>query len=184
METEPITSGLLWRSMWIAMLVDAPLLLILARRVSSELFRGLKWYLAGAAFVVYAALWGTFGSLLFWDAVYSAIFPAWLRWLLPVMYGLLDAAVALLFWRVSMAAARWQAMWFGLLGAVLSVAGHSIGIARGLLRVRLLAEASIASALAFGVFEYIFYWCVIVGLGIAAYRVHRMYALHSPHQPP
>ncbi len=170
METEPITSELLWRSMWIAMLIDAPLLFIIARSVSSGLFRKLKWYLAGAAFVVYAALWGTFGSVYFWDTVYSAIFPGWFRWLLPLLYGLLDAAVALLFWRVSITAARWQAMWFSLLGAVLSVAGHSIGISRGLLRVPLLAQASAASALAFGAFEYIFYWCLIVALGAIVHK--------------
>jgi hypothetical protein len=151
----------------IAALIDAPLLILVARWVSSELFRKLKWHLAGAAFVVYALLWGTFGSVYFWDAVYQAIFPAWARWLLPVGYGLLFGALALAFWRVSTLAARWQAVWFCLLGGLVSLVGHGIGISRGLLRVPLLAEASAASALAFGVFEFIFYWCAIVGLGAA-----------------
>jgi hypothetical protein len=30
----------------------------------------------------------------------------------------------------------------------------------------LLAEASAVSALVFGVFEFIFYWCAIIGLGV------------------
>jgi hypothetical protein len=42
-----------------------------------------------------------------------------------------------------------------------------IGISRGLLRVPLLAEVSAVSALVFGVFEFIFYWCAIVGLSVA-----------------
>jgi hypothetical protein len=34
--------------------------------------------------------------------------------------------------------------------------------------VPLLAEVSVVSALVFGVFEFIFYWCAIVGLSVAA----------------
>ena len=166
-ETERVTSELLWQATLIAVLIDAPLLIFVARWVSSELFGKLKWYLAGASFVVYAVLWGTFGSVYFWDAVYKAIFPAWFRWLLPLGYGLLFGALAFAFWRASILAARWQAVWFILLGGLVSLVGHGIGISRGLLRVPLLAEASAVSALVFGVFEFIFYWCAIVGLGIA-----------------
>jgi hypothetical protein len=167
MNTEQVTSELFWRVTLIAALIDAPLLILISRRVSSGIFRQLKGYLAAAAFVVYAFLWGTFGSVYFWDSVYQAIFPAWFRWLLPLGYGLLFAALALAFWRVSLLAARGKALWFVLLGGLVSLVGHSIGISRGLLRVPLLAKASAASALVFGVFEFIFYWCVIVGLSLA-----------------
>jgi hypothetical protein len=166
-ETGSLTSELLWRSTLIAVLIDAPLLFLVARWVPSELFGKLKGYLVGAAFIVYALLWGTFGSVYFWDTVYKAIFPAWFRWLLPGGYGLLFGVLALVFWRVSMLATRWRAVWFCLLGGLVSVVGHSIGISRGLLRVPLLAGASAASALVFGVFEFIFYWCAIVGLSVA-----------------
>lgn len=166
-ETGPLTSDLMWRAALVAALIDAPLLVLVIRGVPSELFRQLKWYLAGAAFLVYAGLWGTLGSVYFWDPVYSAIFPGWFRWLLPLFYGLLFGALALAFWRVSRLAARWQVLWFILLGGLVSMAGHSIGISRGLMRVPLLAETSAASALAFGVFEFIFYFCAIVGLGAA-----------------
>ncbi len=166
-ETVRITSDLLCRTALIMALIDAPLLILLARCVSPELFRKLKWHLAGAAFVVYAVLWGTLGSLYFWDSVYQAIFPAWIRWLLPG-FGLLYGALAVAFWRASLLAAKWQAAWFSLLGGLASLVGHSIGISRGLLRVPMLAEASAESALTFGVFEFIFYWCAIVGLGVAS----------------
>ena len=162
-----VTSELLWRTTLLALLIDAPLLFLIARWVSSELFGQLKWSLAGAAFVVHAALWGTFASVYFWDSVYQAIFPAWSRWWLPLGYGLLFGALALGFWRVSLLAPRWPAVWFILLGGLESLIGHSIGISRGLLRVPLLAQASAVSALTFGVFEYIFYSCVIVGLAVA-----------------
>ena len=121
--------------------------------MSSGLFGKLRWYLAGAAFLIFALIWGACGSVYFWDTVYQAIFPAWSRWLLPVEFGLLEGTLALIFWRVSRLAARGQAVWFILLGGLISVAGHGIGISRGLLKVPMLAEASAASALVFGVFE-------------------------------
>jgi hypothetical protein len=152
----------------------------IARGVSSELFYQLKWFLAGAAFVVFAILWGTFGSVYFWDTVYQAIFPAWSRWMLPLGYGLVYGALAVLFWRASLQASRWQAVWFSLLVGLVSLVGHSIGISRGLLRVPMLAEVSAVSALVFGVFEFIFYGCVITGLSVAGRRLSlRLGYLHG-----
>jgi hypothetical protein len=166
-ETPVATSELLWRAALVAALVDIPLLITIARRVSTDLFRRLKWYLAASACAVYAALWGTFGSIYFWESVYSAIFASWFRWCLPVAYGLLFGTLAIAFWRASIIAPRWQAVWFTVLGGLVSIVGHSIGIRRGLLRVPLLSQVSALSALAFGVFEFMFYWCVIIGMGIA-----------------
>jgi len=168
---ERLTSEVLWRVTIIAVLIDAPLIILIGRWVSAELFRKLKWYLAAAAFVVYATLWGTFASVYFWDAVYQYVFPSWSRWMLPGGYGVLFGAIAVALWRASVAFARWQSVWFCLLGGLVSLVGHGIGISRGLLRVPLLAEASAISALVFGVFEFMFYWCVIVGLAIAAWSV-------------
>jgi len=179
METGRATSEGLWRATLIAALIDVPLLLLVSRWVSSELFYKLKWYLVGAAFVVYAVLWGTFGAVYYWDAVYSAIFPAWFRWLLPLVYGLLFGALALAFWQASILMTRWQVVWFSLLGGLMSLVGHGIGISRGLLRVPLLANVSAVSALVFGVFEFIFYWCVIIGLSVAgrwfSLRLHQIH---------
>ena len=164
--TSQLTSELMWRSTSITALIDVLFLLLVARFVSAELFAKLKWHVAAAACVVYALLWGVLGSVLFWDTVYSAVFPGWSRWLLPVGFGLLFGVLALAFWQVSIHAPRWQAVWFCLLGGGMSLVGHGIGIVRGLLRVPLLAEASAISALVFGVFEFIFYWCVIVGISV------------------
>ena len=154
--------------------MDIPLLVIVGRFVSPELFRGLKWYLASAAFLIYALLWGVFGSVYFWDSVYYAVFPAWSRWLLPVWFGCLFGLLATVFWRIAAPRAKWPAVWFVLLGGVVSLVGHGIGISRGLLRVPLLSEASPASALVFGVFEFVFYWSGIVGLAVAAKRLARV----------
>ena len=112
MPTEPITSGLMWRAALVTMLIDAPLVLLIARGIPRARFVKLRWQLAGAAFIIFAVIWYTVGSLAYWDAVYHAIFPAWWRWLLPLIYGSLNAALALAFWRASLMAERWQAAWF------------------------------------------------------------------------
>ncbi len=147
-ESSRLTSDLLWRGTAVAFLIDVPLL----------------GCLAVAAFLVYAALWGGVAATYFWDSVYRAVFPEWSRWLLPPGFGVLYGLLAVLLWRLSIRAERWQAVWFAVLGGLVSLPGHAIGIARGLLRVPLLSEASATSALVFGVFEFIFYWCVIVVL--------------------
>jgi hypothetical protein len=167
-ETGVLTTSLMWRSVLAAALIDAPLLYLAVRLVKADLFRKLKWYLAGAAFLVYAALWGILGSFLFWDTVYSAIFPAWFHWLLPLIYGMLFGVVTLFFWWLSRMTARRQVLWFILLGGLVSLVGHTIGFHRGLMQVPLLAQTSLASALVFGVFEFVFYFCVITGLAAAA----------------
>jgi hypothetical protein len=178
-ETGRVTSELLWRGTLIAVLIDVPLLCAVGRWVSSKLFRQLKWHLAAAAFLVYAALWGSLASVYFWATVYEAVFPGWSRWLLPWGFGLLFGALAVGFWRLALTAARWPAVWFSLCGGLVSLVGHGIGIRRGLLRVPLLSEASAASALVFGVFEFVFYWCAIVGLAVAGRRL----GLGRSHRP-
>jgi hypothetical protein len=171
--TVRVTSEILWRATFFALLIDLPALVLVGRSVSSDLFTRLKWYLAGAALLLYAVLWGTIGSVYFWDAVYSHVFPAWSRWALPAMYGPLFGALALLFWRVSVNAPKWPAVWFVLLGGLVSLVGHGIGVLRGLMRVPLLSGASVTSALVFGVFEFILYWCAIVGLAALARHAGR-----------
>ncbi len=169
-ETARATSELLWRATAAVALVDLPLVALVSR-LPASLFGRLKWHLAVAAALVYALLWAAFGSVLYWDQVYSAVFPAWSRWLLPPWFALLYAGCALLFWALARRAPRWPAAWFCLLGGLVSLPGHSIGIARGLLRVPLLEQVSPASALTFGVFEFVLYWCAIVGLARAVWTV-------------
>lgn len=166
--TEPgvVTSQLLCWGTLAAALIDAPLLLLVALRVGSGIFGRLKWYLVGSAFLVFALIWGLCGSVFFWDPVYRLVFPAWSRWLLPFFFGLLEALLALIFWWLGRLASRGQALWFILCGGLASLVGHGIGIRRGLMQVPMLAGASVISALVFGVFEFIFYWSVILGLGL------------------
>lgn len=88
---------------------------------------------------------------------------------------MLFGALALAFWRISLATAVRPPVMFCVLGGLVSLVGHGIGIQRGLMRVPMLSQASAASALTFGVFEFVFYWCVIVGLAVAARKAGRAF---------
>jgi hypothetical protein len=168
---DAITASLLWRAALVTALIDAPIVALLARFVPRQRFARLRWFLAGAAFGVFALIWYAFGSVMYWEAVYRAVFPAGWRWLLPLIFGTLEGALALLFWRVGMAAKHAPVAWCIALGGLASVAGHSIGAARGLFRVPMLADASIPAALTFGVFEFVFYWSVIVALAAVSHQL-------------
>lgn len=161
-----VTSALLWRGALIAAVIDIPLLALAAKGVPAALFARLGWYLGASAAVVYVVIWGVVASGVYWDQVYGHLFPAWARWWLPLVYGAAYGGTALLFWSASRRAGRWPALWFCLLGGLVSVPGHAWGIGRGLLTVPLLEQASMASALVFGVFEFIVYWCVILWLAV------------------
>jgi hypothetical protein len=170
-ETPHLTSELMWRAALVTALIDVPLLIIAARVASRETFRGLKWHLAAAAFLIYAGIWAWVGAGVFWDDVYSRVFPAWIRWWLPLVMGVGFGLAALLFWRVSLCARRRPGLWFCVLGGLISLVGHSHGVRRGLMQVPLLSGVSIASALTFGVFEFIVYWFVILVLARTSARV-------------
>lgn len=170
---ELLTSQLLWRATAWAALLDLPLLLLVARSISAARFARLPRHLAAAAFAWMAALWAVAASWAYWDAVYAAVFPAWSRWWLPLLMGLGFGAAAGFFGLTSRFARRAPAAWFALQFGLLSLVGHSIGIARGLLRVPLLAGVSAASALVFGVFEFVFYGCGIVALAAASEALSR-----------
>jgi hypothetical protein len=167
MEESQVTSELLWRATLYAIILDAPLLLLITKYVSYELLLKLKWYILGITLLIFGGIWGIFGSLLFWDSVYKYIFPEWFHWYLPIIYGPIYGLLSFIFWRISIFIKRYSVILFILLGGLFSIVGHSIGISRGLFNVPLLSKASIESALIFGIFEFIFYWCIILILSIS-----------------
>jgi hypothetical protein len=165
-----VTTELLLSASFVTAMIDA-VLLVLVGRVRRETFRRLKWPLAIAAAAVFAALWGFLASNLYWEAVYRHVFPAGMRAWLPAVYGLAFGVVSLLFWKISVKAPRWPAVWFCILGGLVSIPGHAWGMSRGLMRVPLLSQASPASALLFGFFEFIVYFAAIVGAAHLALRL-------------
>jgi hypothetical protein len=167
----PLPSALFWWAALAMAAIDLGLLLLVARCVRRPLFERLMWAVTAAAALTYAAIWGGVASWWMWDVVYFALFPAWARWWLPLWYGLGFGAVALLFWHVSVRLPGNPAVWFCLLGGLVSLPGHLWGMRRGLMRVPLLAEASPVAALTFGAFEFVAYWCFILALSLVLRRL-------------
>ena len=165
-----VTTEIFLRATLVTAGLDAALLALVAR-VRPETFRRLKWPLAASAAAAYALLWGVLASVLYWDEVYRHVFPASLRLWLPAIYGVVFGLLALLFWKVSARASRWPAVWFCLLGGLVSIPGHAWGTARGLMRVPLLSRASPWAALLFGFFEFVVYFTAIVGLSVVVLRL-------------
>lgn len=164
-----VTTAVLLKGAFFFVLFDSVLITVLARLVRSEdLFR-LKWKLVGFMGVFFFLLFGSLASIIFWDSVYSYVFPLWARWIIPPVYGLLFAAVGLFFWWLAFRLRTNAVVTFCLLGGVWGTATHLWAIYRGIMvKPPMLQGASPAAAVLIATFEFIFYWCVclaIVSLG-------------------
>jgi hypothetical protein len=164
-----VRSADLWVVAAVTAAVDLLLAVALIKTVSRGLFRrSLAWLIAcGMSFwcvLLTAAGWG------YWDECYGLIFPTWVRWVVP-LYGLLVGAVlGPLFWWAARRLPGHPVLPFIALAGLHSLPGHLRGIyAEDLLeRCAMLAGVTPASALVFGIFEFIFYWSVVLGLAALA----------------
>lgn len=170
MDAPRLTTSIFLLASLVTALVDA-ILLILVAWIPPATFRRMKWPLAAGAGVIYALLWGFLASGIYWEEVYRHVFPDALRVWLPMIYGPAFGLLALLFWSLAARAPRWPAVWFCLLGGLISIPGHLWGMSRGLMRVPLLSQASPAAALLFGFFEFIVYFAAIVGIALLTLRL-------------
>lgn len=166
-----LTSELLWNAALVTALIDVVVVSLLAWRVSWKHLSRAKWTIVAVAAVVFAGLWAALASGYYWEECYRHVFPAWSRWLLPFYMGTLFGAGALL--------CRWLALRmpgnpvanFCFLGGLTSLPGHAWGIyGRDMLeKCAMLRGVSPAAALAFGVFEFIFYWGAILAIAVLLY---------------
>ncbi len=160
MEEIKVTTAILLKGALIFVLIDIVIVSILARLVKpEELFR-MKWKLIIIMAVFFTALFGTLVSIVFWDSVYSYVFPARARWIIPPVYGLMFSLVGLFFWWLSFRLPSNPVINFCLLGGLWGILSHFIAIQRGLLeKPPMLIGASPAAAMTIAAFEFIFYWC-------------------------
>ncbi len=167
-----LTTQMMWAAALVVALVDAAFVFLLARHVRPERFRQLPWLLEGTAAIVFGGLWALFASVYYWDACYRFIFPSWARWCLPVIYAVVFGLVGAVLWWLSPRLPGNATLDFCLLGGLVSLPGHSYAIyaKRMFEQCALLRGVSPASALVFGVFEFIFYWSVILTLAVLLRR--------------
>jgi hypothetical protein len=168
-----VTTGLLWQSTILFGVLALTLSFVTINRVSPMRFRLLRTHIVAATFVVWFLIWLTM-AVLFWESVYSHFFPAWSRWLLPILMGLGFSAVSLAFWRPARMADRWSVLVFVLLGGLLGPATHIWAVIRGIVtRPPLLKGADPLAAIVFSLPEFTIYFVVITWLAVLTSRLRQ-----------
>jgi hypothetical protein len=159
-----VTTALLWRATLIFALIDAGFVPLLARRIKPERLRQLKWTLAATMVIFWSALW-TWVFYSFWESVYHYFFPEWARWLLPPVYGLLFAAVGLVFWWLALRLPGNAVATFCLLGGLWGMITHIWAVTRGLVdKPPMLQGVDPVAAVVIAGFEFMFYWCIMLSI--------------------
>jgi len=161
------TSELYWVAALVAALIDVGFVSLLAWRIQTSRFRQLKWALTGAGVIFWGTLWA-YVLWSWWELAYRYVFPSWARWLVPPSYGLIYGASGLGLWWLARILPGNPVVSFCLLGGLISLPGHLWAIygLRMLEKVPILQGVSPASALVFGLFEFIFYWGIIIAIAL------------------
>jgi len=160
-----VTSEILWRGALLFAIIDLVFVSILVRIIKpGDLFK-MKWKLVMVIALFFCILFGSIVSILFWDSVYSYVFPAWAQWIIPPVYGLLFSLAGLLFWWIATRIRIIPVIIFCLLGGFWGVTTHILAIQRGILiKPPLLIGSSPVAALTIAAFEFIFYWCICLSI--------------------
>jgi hypothetical protein len=161
-----ITTDVLWLGTLIFAVLDALVVAILAWRIKRGTFRRIQWVLGITSFLFWSALWA-WGLATFWESIYRYVFPAWAHWMIPPVFGLLYAGISLL---LRWLALRWRGnavVNFCLLGGLWGLITHLIAVSIGIVtKPPALQGAAPAAAVIFAIFEFMFYWCVILSLAV------------------
>ena len=90
-----VTTEVLWRGAILFAIIDVLIVSVLTRYIKPADFQKIKWKLIAFMAVFFCLLFGVVASYIFWESVYSYVFPSWSRWIIPPVYGILFAAVGL-----------------------------------------------------------------------------------------
>jgi hypothetical protein len=156
-----VTSEILWRGALLFAGIDLVFVTIIIRIVKPSELLKMKWTLVIVMAIFFTFLFGFITSFLFWDSVYSYVFPSWARWIIPPFYGINFSVAGLFFWWIASRSPKGQVIIFCLLGGLWGVITHILAIHRGILdKPPMLIGASPFAALTIAAFEFIFYWCI------------------------
>jgi len=170
-----ISTELLWRGALLFASLDLILVSLLVWRVKPATFRQLKWELILVTAVFWGALW--FWAVgYYWELVYQYLFPGWSRWYLPFFQAALTALAASLAWRLSWRMCINPVLAYCLLGGLWGFLTHLWAVHMGVVdKPPFLQGAAPISAVVIAIFEFIFYWCVIILLALLV-RFARSYS--------
>jgi hypothetical protein len=159
-----VTTEILWKGAMLFTVIDVILITILTRLVKPVDLFNMKWRLIIVMAIFFFILFGSIVSIVFWDLVYSYVFPSWIRWIIPPAYGLLFSLTGLFFWWLAFKLPANPVLIFCILGGSWGLTTHIFAIYRGILdKPPMLHGASSISALTIATFEFIFYWSICVG---------------------
>ncbi len=159
-----VTNEILWKGAMFFALIDVILITILTRLVKPKDLFNMKWRLIIFMAIFFCILFGSIVSIIFWDSVYSYVFPSWVRWIIPPSYGLLFSLIGLFFWWLAFHLPTNPVMNFCILGGFWGFLTHILAIQRGILeKPPMLQGTSSISALTIATFEFIFYWSICLG---------------------
>jgi hypothetical protein len=169
-----VTTEVLWRAAIVFALIDVPFVILLMKHLTRETFVRFRPFLVVTSGVFWFVVWILMG-IYFWDSVYHYVFPPWARWVIPPAYGILFSLIALLFWWIALRLPGVPVLTFCILGGLWGAATHLWGVSRGLIdSPPMLQGLSTTSVAIMPVFEFVFYWCVILSISLFLYR-------HSKH---
>jgi hypothetical protein len=156
-----VTTEILWKAALIFALIDLVFVGALTKFIRYGELSRMKRELVTVMAVFFFLLFGTVVSILFWDSVYSYVFPSWARWIIPPLYGLLFSMAGLFFWWIASRSPGGQVIIFCLFGGLWGIITHILAIQRGILdKPPMLTGASPVAAVTIATFEFIFYWCI------------------------
>jgi len=160
-----VTNEILLRGALIFAIMDVVFVAILHKLIKQEDLIKMKWKLVIVMALFFTILLGSIMSILFWESVYSYVFPSWARWIIPPFYGILFSIAGLFFWWVSIHVRKFSIMIFCLSGGLWGILTHILAIYRGILdKPPMLIGSSPVAALTIAAFEFIFYWCVCLSI--------------------
>jgi hypothetical protein len=160
-----VTTEILLKGALFFALIDAAFITMVTRLIRPADFHKMKWRLVVVMAVFFCALFGVLVSYVFWDSVYSYVFPIWARWIIPPVYGLLFASYGLTVWWLSFRLRTNAVMNFCFFGGLWGIITHILAIYRGILeKPPMLQGTDPIAAVLVATFEFIFYWCVCLSL--------------------
>jgi hypothetical protein len=167
-----VTTDILWKGALLFAMMDVLFVVILMSGIKPDDFRKMKRSLLSGMGIFFFLLFGILLSIVFWDSVYSYVFPVWARWIIPPCYAVLFVAYGLFAWWLSLRLPTNTVLNFCILGGLWGILTHVLAIYRGILdKPPMLHDADPLAALVLAAFEFVFYWCVCLGLTLVFRKI-------------
>lgn len=164
-ENIKVTSEILWKGSLLFAIIDVFLVSFLSRLIKTEDLLRIKYKLIIVMAIFFCLLFGSIVSIVFWDSVYSYVFPAWMRWIIPPSYGLVFSLAGLFFFWLAFHLPLKPVIAFCILGGLWGLITHILAIQRGILeKPPMLQGANSFAALTIAIFEFIFYWSICLSI--------------------